>query len=492
MSTAELESVAEDEPILTGEFAALLAAVVTFGLAHSAYFLLPKYLAVELGRRARRRSAVSARSPGSRTCARWRSSGSGSIARPPPFAFAAPRCWPHLSRLLVRRTRLGPWLLFLRVVHGLLVLALLRVDVDDGGGRRAARAPGQALGIFGRDRGLTNALAPAVAEWLPTRPAGRRVQSPTGARDPPACCCSRCASPRTRRLPAKRFRGSGDACAARAGKVLGACSLAGVTFAAISPSTSRSRSSRHSSVSDFLVAYAVAAVIVRALRRPRRRLGRIKSCAGALTSTARRRSRWSASADAARGIGALLGLAHGLLLSGAQRRDLGGEPDDVRGKVMAGLQRPFNVGFSLGSLALGFVARPRATPPVFVLGGAASFAALACSRGARPRRRPRERGRDRRRAAARADRRARGVDARPVELGDLRVGAQPVRHPGHDLHVRALLHVDRGRRSRSRSGAVGQHQRLRRARDRAALADPRRDRRLGRAAQAVDRRVDRA
>jgi MFS family permease len=34
--------------MLTGEFVALLVALLVFGMAHSAYFLLPKFLAVEL------------------------------------------------------------------------------------------------------------------------------------------------------------------------------------------------------------------------------------------------------------------------------------------------------------------------------------------------------------------------------------------------------------------------------------------------------------
>ena len=48
MSTAEAPLELDDAPVFTGEFAALLAATLAFGLAHSAYFLLPKYLAVEL------------------------------------------------------------------------------------------------------------------------------------------------------------------------------------------------------------------------------------------------------------------------------------------------------------------------------------------------------------------------------------------------------------------------------------------------------------
>ena len=60
-----------------------------------------------------------------------------------------------------------------------------------------------------------------------------------------------------------------------------------------------------------------------------------------------------------------------------------GADDDVRGKVMAVFNGAFNVGFSLGSLGLGYVAEAAGYGWVFTLGGSClvrgAGAARACA-----------------------------------------------------------------------------------------------------------------
>ena len=72
-----------------------------------------------------------------------------------------------------------------------------------------------------------------------------------------------------------------------------------------------------------------------------------------------------------------LGLAHGLFYPALNALIVEGAEDDVRGKVMAVYNGAFNIGFSVGSLGLGYVAQALGYGPVFAIGGAASFAALA-------------------------------------------------------------------------------------------------------------------
>ena len=67
--------------------------------------------------------------------------------------------------------------------------------------------------------------------------------------------------------------------------------------------------------------------------------------------------------------------------------DTGAENDvNVSGDVTFNFNGSFNVGFSLGSVALGYLAAAAGYPPVFVVGGVCSFAALALLAWRAPRR----------------------------------------------------------------------------------------------------------
>ena len=388
MSTAELESVAEDEPILTGEFAALLAAVLAFGLAHSAYFLLPKFLAVELHASASEIGGISALT--------WFANVAlvafvgvwvdrrGRL----PFAYigAALMAATCLGFLFVHS--LGWWLVFLRIVHGFaftlffIAASTLAADVAP------ARRLGQSLGLFGAMMVSTNALAPAIAEWLSEAAGWPVVFVATSAMAALSGLLMLAVRERPHSRGALREIPGLSSVFARPGMpvVLGASALAGVTFGAMFTfHQPYALSLGISRVSDFLVAYSIAAVIVRGLfGGVADRLGRMRVARFALVVYgASPIAMVALGASGFSWIGALLGLAHGLFYPALNAVIVQDAQDDVRGKVMAIYNGAFNVGFSIGSLALGFVAEAEGYSWVFILGGAASFGALALL--ARPR-----------------------------------------------------------------------------------------------------------
>jgi predicted MFS family arabinose efflux permease len=159
-----------------------------------------------------------------------------------------------------------------------------------------------------------------------------------------------------------------------------ACGLAGVTFGAMftfHQPYALSLGITH--VSVFLVAYSFSAVIVRGLlgsvadRLGRLRVARFALFVYGLSPIAM----VHLGASGFWWIGALLGLAHGLFYPALNAVVIEGAADDVRGKVMAIFNGAFNVGFSFGSLGLGYVAEASGYGLVFTLGGVSSFAALA-------------------------------------------------------------------------------------------------------------------
>ncbi len=153
------------EPLLTPQFVLLLVTTAIVGLSFSTYFLLPKFLAVEL--------AADAATIGS-------ISGVSLLASVVCMPFAGVQIDRHGRRLFVCLgallfaaasagflviDRVGPLLWALRLLQGLawplfyLALSTLATDIAP-----KARM-GQAIGVFGGIMISTNALGPALAEW---------------------------------------------------------------------------------------------------------------------------------------------------------------------------------------------------------------------------------------------------------------------------------------------------------------------------------------
>ena len=381
VSTAEAPLDLDDAPVLTGEFAALLAATLAFGLAHSAYFLLPKFLAVEL--------AASASEIGWISSLAWFANVAlvafvgvwidrrGRLL----FAYAGAALMTLVCVGYLTIDSLGWWLSLLRVLHGfaftLFFVAASTLAADVAPPRRL----GQALGLFGAMMVSTNALAPAAGEWISNHFGWTAMFAATAA----AAALSGALLLGVREHPRARGEAKVPGLASVFGRpdiatVLVACALAGVTFGALFTfHQPYALSLGIERVSDFLVAYAIAAVFVRAFlggladRLGRLRMSELSLALYGLAPIAM----VSLGATAFSWIGALLGLAHGVFYPALNALVVENAADDVRGKVMAVYNGAFNVGFSLGSLGLGYVAEAAGYGALFGLGGAASFAALA-------------------------------------------------------------------------------------------------------------------
>ena len=228
----------------------------------------------------------------------------------------------------------------------------------------------------------TNALAPAAAEWISNSAGWPAVFAATAAMAALSGVLLLAVRERPHTRGEAREVPGLAVVFARPGlaTVLVACGLAGVTFGAMFTfHQPYALSLGIERVSDFLVAYAIAAVFVRAV------LGGLADRFGRLHVAELSLALYGASpiamvllgASGFSWIGASLGLAHGLFYPALNAVIVENAEDDVRGKVMAVYNGAFNVGFSIGSLGLGFVAEAAGYGAVFTLGGVASFAALA-------------------------------------------------------------------------------------------------------------------
>jgi MFS family permease len=342
---------------IPAQLAVVISAAISFGLAHSTYFLLPKYLELELHADAGQigwyqfatwfTNVVVVPFAG-----KWMDRG-----RRRPFAYlgAAVMVGTCLGFLTV--DRLGPLLFCLRIA--------------------------QVLGYYGSGFVITNALAPAAAEWLAARAGWSAVFGATAALA--VVPLGLLAFVREERAPRRADAAPTPgirATFARAGfpRVLAASALAGVTFAAaytFYQPFALSLGIRR--VSDFLVAYSITAMLVRGPLAPLAdRAGRLRvtafslglyvAAAFAMTQLATLGLVWT---------GAAFGAAHGLFYPALNAYALEKASADARAKVTALFNGAFNVGFSCGSLALGYVAVAAGYGPLFALGGVCSLAALA-------------------------------------------------------------------------------------------------------------------
>jgi MFS family permease len=141
-------------------------------------------------------------------------------------------------------------------------------------------------------------------------------------------------------------------------------------------------------VSGFFVAYALAAIVVRAGlghfidRAGRRRVAIAALCLYSLVVAAMAKMTGVAGLAL---LGAGLGVAHGFFYPALNSVAVGGIRGDERGKVMALFQGAFHVGFAGSALAFGALAEIAGYPPIFYGGGLCALVALivlAASSGA--------------------------------------------------------------------------------------------------------------
>jgi predicted MFS family arabinose efflux permease len=375
---------------IPAQLGALLAAVVTFGLAHSAYFLLPKFLAIELHADAAQIGAYSS--------ATWLAN----VALVPfaglwidrrgrlPFAFLGAAVLTLTCVGFLGVSRLGPLLLVLRILHGFAFTFFFVATQTLAADLAQPQHLGRVLGYYGSGFVLTNAIAPALAEWLAARAGWPSVFGATALLA--LASVALLAFVREHRVTphadAEPVPGILHALA-RPGfaRILGIAALAGVAFAAaFTFHQPFALSLGIARVSDFLVAYSIAAVVVRGP------FGSLADRAGRLRVTRFALAAYAVASLVAMNLdslglvatGAAFGVAHGLFYPALNAAALERTSIGVRGKVTGLFNGAFNVGFSLGSLGLGYVALSYGYVAVFALAGVCSLAALGLVPGRAP------------------------------------------------------------------------------------------------------------
>ena len=370
-----------------GGFVLLLAMTTLFGLAFSTYFLLPKYLAVELG--------ADPIAIGGVSTIFW-------LAAVAAVPFAGSRVDRHGRRLyagigalllagasagFVWVQDIGPLIWSLRVIQGLgftlfyVSAATLVADLSP-----PARL-GQALGIFGAVMIFTNAAGPAFAEWASVKTSWPTVFALTavsallaalGSRFVPEPSRQHRAGPDTTLLRVLRLPGMAPVMIASAmtGWIFGTLFTFYQPWALLQGITR---------VSDYLVAYAAAAVAVRVLAGGLAdRLGRLLVVRMmALLYLLAPISVIALDTIGLAVAGALLGVAQGIYYPALNAIAIERASAAERGKVMAAYNGAFNLGMSAAGLALGHLVAASGYLPIFwlaVLASVGTFVILARTR----------------------------------------------------------------------------------------------------------------
>ena len=361
----------------------LLAAVISFGFAHSTYFLLPKYLELELhadpSEIGRYMSATWFTNVAFVSFAGlWIDRGGRR-----PFAYVGAVALVATCLGFLAVDRLGPLLLCLRIAHGIAFTMFFVATQTLAADLAPPARLGQVLGYYGSGFVVTNAAAPAVAEWLAARAGWSAVFGATAVLAlVPLVLLAFVREERAPRHADAEPAPSIGATLARPGfpRVLGVSALAGITFAAaFTYNQPFALSLGIGRVSDFFVAYSLTAMLVRGP------FGALADSWGRLRVTGFSLAVYTAAAFAMTQLSALglvvtgcaFGVAHGLFYPALNAYALENAGPDERAKVTALFNGAFNVGFSSGSLALGYVAREAGYAPLFALAGVCSLAALA-------------------------------------------------------------------------------------------------------------------
>jgi MFS family permease len=377
-------------PLLSRNFATLLVAQASFGYAFSSFFMLPKFLVTELSAGPAQVGRVAA------------AYGVAVIVLIPAMGVLVDRFgrrrFMTIGALLMAATsgsfaavsEVGPLIYALRAAQG-LAFAMVFVGgstlaVDEAPAERV----GQAIALFGLTMLSMNGVAAAGVEAIAAS-AGWPWAFIAAAAGAVVCALlSRCLSDGG--IAGREEETSGLwQVVSRPGLVpiwvvitlVGAAMSSMFTYHqpfAIALGIEN--------VSGFFVAYALAAIVVRAGlghfidRAGRRRVAIYALCLYSLVVTAMAKLAGVAGLAL---LGAGLGVAHGFFYPALNSVAVGGIRGDERGKVMALFQGAFHVGFAGSALAFGALAEIAGYPPIFYGGGLCALVALivlAASSGA--------------------------------------------------------------------------------------------------------------
>jgi predicted MFS family arabinose efflux permease len=368
--------------LLTRSFVSLLLAQTSFAFGFASFFLLPKYLTIELAAGPVEIGAVMG------------VFGVTSVVAIPLVGALVDRLgrrrFMTAGALLMAATALafraahevGPLLYGLRMLQGvafaMTFISSSTLVTDEAPPERL----GQALGLFGVSMLSMHALAPAAAEEIAGHFGWNAV---FGVASVAAAACALLT--RAVREPAPPPRESEPVSSfwdvarrPRSLRIATVTALSGAAFGAmLTYSQPFALELGRSQVRGFFLAYAGAAVAVRlGLGSAADRLGRERVSVASLAVYA---AVVLAMADLWPGglepLGALFGLAHGLFYPAFNALAVETAGPHERGKLMALYNGAFNVGNSGATLALGFVAERQGYPAVFLLAGFGVLLGLA-------------------------------------------------------------------------------------------------------------------
>jgi MFS family permease len=371
-------------PLLTPSFALLLLTTAIVGLSFSTYFLLPKFLAVELAADAATIGAVSAAALLS------------SVVFMPivgvqvdrhgrrPFACAGALLLAASCAGMLFVDRVGALLWIVRVAQGaafpLFYVSLSTIATDIAPRARV----GQAIGLFGGIMIATNALGPALAEWGAARFSWNAVFAATVVAALVAAALA-WILPDLHRPRARADATTMHTLVRRPGmlRVLVIAALAGWSFSSMFTFHQPwALASGFEHVSLYLAGFAGAAMIMRVgLGGLADRLGRLQVARMSLLLyvVAPLSLIWLPTLGLL-ATGALLGISHGLFFPALNAVAVDLASDHERGKAMAAYNGAFNVGFASGSYLMGYLAIAAGYPAIFILATvvcAIAFALLA-------------------------------------------------------------------------------------------------------------------
>lgn len=367
-------------PLFTPRFALLLITTAIFGISFSAYFLLPKFLALELAADAATIGSVSAVTL------------LASVIFMPiigvlvdrhgrkPFACLGAAVFAIACAGFLSIDGVGPLLWLLRILQGLgftlfyVSLSTLATDMSP------PERLGQAIGLFGATMISTNALGPAFAEWGAHEFGWTIVFGCTAVTATLAAVLA-LFIPETGRQRAHGTPTGMFHVIMRPGlrRVLIVTVMVGWAFAAVFTFYQPwALLLGFGQVSGFLIAFAGCAMIVRVgLGSLADRLGRLRVAQFALILyVATPLSLIWLDRLGLLFTGGLLGLAHGIFFPAFNAVALDLARENERGKAMAAFHGAFNLGFSAGCYLLGYVALVTDYPTIFRLSGAICFVAF--------------------------------------------------------------------------------------------------------------------
>ena len=375
MSSATTSEDPDEPPLLTRDFALLLALQLAFGFAFSTFFLLPKYVVVELSGTASQVGYVGALAVV--TAIITAPIAGKLLARGPrrPMIVLGSAITLLTSLAFLGVTQLDSYLYAVRAVQGVgftlffVATATLVADLAP------ASRLGQALGWFGSAALLMNAIATLVAERIAHHYGWQGVfLASAGAGLITLALALTLREPRHQALPAAASPGSleGDTYQAlrSRGPVLWAAVAGGAAFGVMFTFTQPfAISLGDTHVGPLFAGYTASALLVRlAFGSLADRLGRARVGAAALAFYA---LVVASTAGLAPGwlwlLGLAFGLAHGAFYPSLNALALEGATHQQRGAITAYFIAAFNAGVLVVTFGLGQVAEAYGYPTVFLL-----------------------------------------------------------------------------------------------------------------------------